>query len=203
MKTIFDVNKVGNILTFKVISSISVINSNDVIVYIDECTNINNIFCDNVDVHNYMFDYTNSTITLRRVTLQGEEEEVTALYYYEVSIKTDDIEQLDGNMKYIKLYVTTTEDVNDYIDGIYYDPEVLYNAEIGMLRNYCSTCLDNLQMQTIMLIVHYRQLMEQAITTSHNKEAMQYYLDLCRILHVSIKCNNKIENQCSNGLCSL
>lgn len=203
MKTIFDVEKIDNKLTFKVSSNISIINSNDLVICIDECTNSDNIFCDNLEVHNYVFDYTNSIIDLRRVTLQGDEEQITSLYYYEITIVSDTIQELDGNMKYIKVYITSTSSANDYIDGIYYDPEILYNAELGAIRNYCSTCLDDLQMQTIMLVVHYRQLMEQAITISHNKEALQYYKDLCRLLRVSTKCMTKENNQCSNGMCSL
>lgn len=46
-------------------------------------------------------------------------------------------------MKYIKAFVTTEEYANDYADGIFYDPVVLYNAEIKALRNFCSTCLDD------------------------------------------------------------
>ena len=205
MKTIYDINKVDDTLVFKVSSDIAIINSNDLVIYLDECTNIKNAFCDDLEVHDYVFNYSNSTITLRAIVLEGDEEQTTVTYQYEITVKSDIIKELDGNMKYIKVYVTSTEAANDYVDGIYYDPEVLYNAEIGMLRNYCSTCLDNLQMQRIMLIVHNRQLMEQAISIAQNKDVMEHYLSLCRLLDVNIK-NNKKDNeckQCTNGMCSL
>ena len=90
-------------------------------------------------------------------------------------------------------------------DGVYYDPNILYNAEIKMLRKYCRTCLDDGQMQLLMLIVFKRQLLEQAIATAHNKEALQFYLDLCKLLNVNI--NTKTVNTgcrtCVNGVCKL
>lgn len=192
-------------MVFNAYTNISLVNTNDIVLYIDECLNIDNIYCENPDNHDYVLNYNNAKISYKEIVREGEEKEVTTIYYYEITVESDVIKELDTNMKYIKMFVTTEYYANDYADGIYYDPNILYNAEIKMLRKYCQTCLDDRQMQLLMLIVFKRQLLEQAIATSHNKEALQFYLDLCKLLNVSI--NTKTVNTgckvCVNGVCKL
>lgn len=192
-------------MVFNAYTNISLVNTNDIVLYIDECLNIDNIYCENPDNHDYVLNYNNAKISYKEIVREGEEKEVTTIYYYEITVESDVIKELDTNMKYIKMFVTTEYYANDYVDGIYYDSNILYNAEIKMLRKYCQTCLDDRQMQLLMLIVFKRQLLEQAIATSHNKEALQFYLDLCKLLNVSI--NTKTVNTgckvCVNGVCKL
>lgn len=208
MNKIVDANIKDNILKFNIIADVSITNSSQVIVYINECSNIKNLYSDDPKLQDYVFDSTNSAISVTPIVREGEPELVTTVYAYEVSITSDIISSFDSNMKYIKLYCTTENYVNDYIDGIIYDPNTLYEAEIKMLRSYCNTCLDDKQMQKVMILVFKRQLLEQAIATSHNKEAMQYYLDLVRLMGVNV--NKKYDNNgcqeckvCFNGMCSL
>lgn len=205
MNKIVNVNFKDNAMTFEVTTSISIVNTNDIVLYVDECSNVANIYCDSVENHDYVLDYSNSEFTLKEIVREGEAKEVTTQYVYEISATSDIIETFDKNIKYIKLFCTTERYANDYADGVYYDPDVLYNAEIRVLHNYCSTCLDDKQMQLIMLIVFKRQLLEQAIATSHNKEALQFYLDLCKMLNVSV--NTIVYSQecrtCINGVCKL
>lgn len=192
-------------MTFIVYTDISIVNTNDIILYIDECLNVANLYCDSPDNHNYVLTYNNTEFTFKEVVREGETKEVTTSYTYELSAKSNIITELDKNIKYIKMFCITEDYANDYADGIYYDPNILYNAEVGMLHKYCNTCLDDKQMQLIMLIVFKRQLLEQAITTSHNKEAVQYYLDLAKLLNVSIN-NNRQDNNCNscvNGVCKI
>lgn len=208
MNKIVDANIKDNILKFNVIADVSITNSSQVIVYINECSNIKNLYSDDPKLQDYVFDSTNSAISVTPIVREGEPELVTTVYAYEVSITSDIISSFDSNMKYIKLYCTTENYVNDYIDGIIYDPNTLYEAEIKMLRSYCNTCLDDKQMQKVMILVFKRQLLEQAIATSHNKEAMQYYLDLVRLMgvYVNKKCDNNECQECKvcfNGMCSL
>lgn len=208
MNKIVDANIKDNILKFNIIADVSITNSSQVIVYINECSNIKNLYSDDPKLQDYVFDSTNSAISVTPIVREGEPELVTTVYAYEVSITSDIISSFDSNMKYIKLYCTTENYVNDYIDGIIYDPNTLYEAEIKMLRSYCNTCLDDKQMQKVMILVFKRQLLEQAITTSHNKEAMQYYLDLVRLMgvYVNKKCDNNGCQECKvcfNGMCSL
>lgn len=208
MNKIVDANIKDNILKFNIIADVSITNSSQVIVYINECSNIKNLYSDDPKLQDYVFDSTNSAISVTPIVREGEPELVTTVYAYEVSITSDIISSFDSNMKYIKLYCTTENYVNDYIDGIIYDPNTLYEAEIKMLRSYCNTCLDGKQMQKVMILVFKRQLLEQAIATSHNKEAMQYYLDLVRLMGVNVnkKCDNNGCQECKvcfNGMCSL
>lgn len=192
-------------MTFEVYSTISIVNTNDIVLYIDECLNVANIYCDSPDNHDYVLNYTNCEFTLKEVVSDGEEKEVTTQYAYEISATSDIISKFDTNIKYIKMFCTTERYANDYADGVYYNPNILYNAEIRVLHNYCSTCLDDRQMQTIMLIVFKRQLLEQAIATSHNKEALQFYLELSKLLDVNIDSNVASTpcNKCINGVCKL
>lgn len=208
MNKIVDANIKDNILKFNIIADVSITNSSQVIVYMNECSNIKNLYSDDPKLQDYVFDSTNSAISVTPIVREGEPELVTTVYAYEVSITSDIISSFDSNMKYIKLYCTTENYVNDYIDGIIYDPNTLYEAEIKMLRSYCNICLDDKQMQKVMILVFKRQLLEQAIATSHNKEAMQYYLDLVRLMGVNVnkKCDNNGCQECKvcfNGMCSL
>lgn len=205
-------NKITNIvfnnstLLFHIVSDVAIVNTNEFAMVIDECTNINNMYCDDVTLHDYHLDYTNSEFVITEIVREGEEAEVTVQYLYEVAVTSELIAEMDNNMKYLKFFNTTERFANDYSDGIYYDPSVIYNNEIAMLKTYCSTCLDDKQMQAIMLLVFKRQLLESAIVTSHNQSAMQFYLDICKLLNVSLKdktgkCNEC--KKCNNGMCSL
>lgn len=203
MNNITNVKIEGDKMSFYILSNISIVNTNDLVIYVDECSNINKIYCSDQDNHNYVLDYLNSEFSLKEIVREGEESDVTLQYSYEITVTSDIIKEFDRNMKYIKAFVTTEEYVNDYADGIFYDPIVLYNAEIKALRNFCSTCLDDKQMQLLVLVVLKRQLLEQAIETGHNKDALQYYLDLTRMLNVSINNNQIKKQQCTNGMCSI
>lgn len=206
MNKIVNANIKDDVLKFEVVSDVSIVGDQiNHTIYVNECSNIDNLYSDDPELQDYVFDSTNSTITVRQIVKEGEPELITTVYNYEVSITSDKISSFDGNMKYIKMYCTTENYVSDHIDGIVYDPNTLYNAEIKMLHSYCSTCLDDKQMQKIMILVFKRQLLEQAIATSHNKEAMQYYLDLTRLMGVNVSKTNEGNGcqKCINGVCSL
>ena len=160
MNKIVDANIKDNILKFNIIADVSITNSSQVIVYINECSNIKNLYSDDPKLQDYVFDSTNSAISVTPIVREGEPELITTVYAYEVSITSDIISSFDSNMKYIKLYCTTENYVNDYIDGIIYDPNTLYEAEIKMLHSYWNTCLDDKQMQKVMILVFKRQLLE-------------------------------------------
>ncbi|QOR56625.1 hypothetical protein [uncultured phage cr52_1] len=206
MNKIVNANIKDDILKFEVVSDVSIVGDLiDHTIYVNECSNIDNLYSDDPELQDYVFDSTNSTITVRLIVKEGEPELVTTVYNYEISITSNKISSFDGNMKYIKMYCTTENYVSDYIDGIVYDPNTLYNAEIKMLHCYCNTCLDDKLMLKIMILVFKRQLLELAIATSHNKEAMQYYLDLTRLMGVNVSKTNEGNGclKCINGVCSL
>ncbi len=160
MNKIIDTHIKDDILKFKVISDVSITNSSQLIVYVNECSNIKNLYSDDPALQDYVLDSTNSTSSITQIVREGEPEVVTTLYTYEVVITSDIIRQFDSNMKHIKLYCSTENYVSDCIDGVIYDPNTLYEAEIKMLRCYCNTCLDDKQMRKIMVLVFKRQLLE-------------------------------------------
>lgn len=200
MNKLVDASIRDSVLKFTVITDSAIINSSQFTVFINECSN-KNIMCDDPNLQDYVLYYNNSVITMNRYTNE-DNEEVTIDYKYVITIESELIKQLDNNLKYIKLYCTTEKNANDYIDGIFYDPEVIYNAEIKSLHCYCSNCLDDKQMQKIMLIVFKRQLLESAILSNHSHEAVQYFKDLCRILNISVKSTDCRLNCCSNNGCT-
>ena len=90
-------------------------------------------------------------------------------YVYTLQIITDDptnfLQYLDKNIKYIRINkgigthlltpAIAREEPNDSwnytkVEGIMYDPNELYHAEIRMLNTFCDTCLDDKQMQLIL-----------------------------------------------------
>ena len=111
---------------------------------------------------------------------------------------------LDENIKYINIYhveyqgqaasvdygdvepfqIRTVHDI--LASGIFYDPKALYHAEIRALNKFCDTCMDDKQMQLIVLLTFKRQLLEQAIQCGHWKDALQLYMDLARILNIYV-----------------
>lgn len=111
---------------------------------------------------------------------------------------------LDENIKYINIYYVEYQGQDASVDygevepfqirtvhevlasGIFYDPKALYHAEIRALNKFCDTCMDDKQMQLIVLLTFKRQLLEQAIQCGHWKDALQLYMDLARILNIYI-----------------
>ena len=111
---------------------------------------------------------------------------------------------LDENIKYINIYEVEYQSQPSSVDygkvepsqirtvhevlasGIFYCPKALYHAEIRALNKFCDTCLDDKQMQLIVLLTFKRQLLEQAIQCGHWKDALQLYMDLARILNIYI-----------------
>lgn len=111
---------------------------------------------------------------------------------------------LDENIKYINIYYVEYQGQAASVDygeveplqirtvhevlasGVFYDPKALYHAEIRALNKFCDTCMDDKQMQLIVLLTFKRQLLEQAIQCGHWKDALQLYMDLARILNIYI-----------------
>lgn len=127
--------------------------------------------------------------------------EYVSVYQIITDDPTNFLQYLDKNIKYIRINkgighnvgapVSTVDESNSdwqytKVEGIMYDPNELYHAEIRMLNTFCDTCLDDKQMQLIMLLTFKRQLLEQSIQCMHYKDALQYYLDLCRILNIYV-----------------
>lgn len=138
------------------------------VLYVDEVWNLKNILND-CPAHNYKFTVTNSRT-----------------YDNQYSVTDDKIVTFDWNMKYLTLVCTKDHTEYRYF-GLYYEPKLVYQAELRKLHSYCQTCLDDRTMQDIMLVVFKRQLLEYAIKGEHYKDAMQLYVDICRLLDISIE----------------
>lgn len=195
MDNITNIKIDANKLTFEVDYAES-LTDYKLVLYVDEVWNLNNILHDS-PAHNYKF--TNVT---------GPDEQ--GIY----TVTDDQVLLLDDNMKYFIL-TCTKDDQQIRFYGIYYNPTLIYHAEIRKLHSYCQTCLDDRTMQDIMLIVFKRQLLESALTGQHYKDAMQLYADICRLLDISTRkdldfirynsncCACDKCSTCCNGVCKL
>lgn len=173
-----------NRLTFTVDSNID-ITDYELKVYIDEVCNIKNILDDSPE-HDISIDEIISADSHNNVIVTNDEA----------------ILPLDWNMKYITLECYSSDTGEElHFHGIYYNPAVIYNAEVRKLHTYCSTCLDDKTMQMIMLVVFKRQLLEYAIEADQFKEAVQIYIDICRLLEISLGCARGGRGD-GNGCCN-
>lgn len=179
MDKLINVQIKGNKLIFTVDTDIDLSQYENMEVYIDEACNLKNILND-VPEHN--------NVITEAITIEDKE----------VTVVNEEILLLDWNIKYIT-FRCYTEDEEVRFNGIYYNPEIIYTAEIRKLQCKCSTCLDDETMQNLMLIVFKRQLLEYAIQAGHFKDAIVLYIDICRLLEISLKGTS---NNCgSNGNC--
>lgn len=183
--------------------------TDQITLYIDEACNNNYIHSDDPEEHNYVLTSDTSNIT---VTLIEDNK-------YEVIANDISIRDYTEHLKYVRMIAVNSESTDelDYLtaEGLFYNALIIYEAEIYNINKYCSTCLDDKNMQLIAYVTFRRQLLEDAILLKHYKEAMQTYLDLCRVLGIvcdfklrkckAVKgsCYNTVCSTCSNGTCSI
>ena len=170
----------GDKLTFKIETEVD-LSSYSKEVYIDEVWNLKNILEDS-PIHNISFS--------ENITVDSENN---------VTVTNDDILELDWNMKYVTLRCFTEQE-EIHFHGIYYNPSIVYMAEIRKLHTHCSTCLDDQTMQNIMLVVFKRQLLEYALASDYYRDALQLYVDICRLLEISIKPKCAASTCCNNAI---
>lgn len=123
-------------------------------------------------------------------------------------VSDERINEFDNNAKLVTLKITYREfDFETEFKGLFYDYRVIYFAEINALQKYCSTCLDDKMLQTIVKVVFKRQLLEDEIKSNNFVKALKTYADICRILNISVKpIETSEETECSvckNGVCSI
>lgn len=180
MDKLINIKIENNALTFTVDTDLDLSNYS-MEVFIDEACNIKNILQDGPE-HNISIGDLITIDTDNNVTVTN----------------SDAILPLDWNMKYITFRCYSYQTGEDLqFHGIFYVPEIIYDAEIRKLNAHCSTCLDDKMMQTLMLVVFKRQLLEYALQTDHFKDAIQLYLDICRLLDVSLNCSKGDCKSCS------
>lgn len=170
----------GDKLTFKIETEVD-LSSYSKEVHIDEVWNLKNILEDS-PIHNISFS--------ENITVDSDNN---------VTVTNDDILELDWNMKYVTLRCFTEQE-EIHFHGIYYNPSIVYMAEIRKLHTHCSTCLDDQTMQNIMLVVFKRQLLEYALASDYYRDALQLYVDICRLLEISIKPKCAASTCCNNAI---
>lgn len=197
--------------------------NSEFVILFDECSNIKNIDSEKLEDHDYVIDSSKldndwnvkyeclklpddpkpSKVT-KEIPEDKDGEDWMCSLLFETQDPSTFLQYLDGNMKYVSILKGMyTEYDGTYknpikVEGVFYDPNELYHAEIRMLNTFCDTCLDDKQMQLIMLLTFKRQLLEQSIQCGHYKESLQYYLDLCRILNIYVATKDK--NKCGSCL---
>lgn len=100
--------------------------------------------------------------------------------------------------------------------AIAYDEKNLYYQKVNLLTTYCYTCLDKHQKEKILMLQFKSQLFDYAIANGLTEDAIDYYVDTCRLLdipsnHTCCKYNRvwnchrpcKTCRTCYNGFCSL
>lgn len=196
---------VHNKLISLTVSTKTQLSKDSIVLCVDECWNSDNIFLDNIGVHNYIFCSDNSEILI-------EQSDDT----YDLTFINDDIYMFDLHMKYIKLINTeydplTDKDIINVIgDKLFYLPDTIYQAEITTIYKCCQNCLDDKHMQLLVYVTFKRQLLENAIELNESKMALNLYKELCRILGVTLdqskgKHLTVSENclTCVNGVCNI
>lgn len=108
------------------------------------------------------------------------------------------------------LIVTVVGGNNDVSFAI--DQKSLYYRKVNMLVTFCNTCLDKHQKEKILMCDFKSQLLDYAITNNLTEDAIGFYVDICRLLDISLGrtcCTyNRVQNckscrTCVNGYCSL
>lgn len=94
--------------------------------------------------------------------------------------------------------------------GFYFDKDELYNKEICLLTEFCSTCLDKHQKEREVLFVIKYELLKYAIENNIIEDQISIYKDIARMLNIDVKlnaqniCNCRCTGRkCCNGCCAL
>ena len=176
MDKITDITIENNEINFRVYTDVD-LTKYTLQVFVQEAEQFKDIFAD---------DLTNAKVFDSVITVNKDEHQE----YYTVKIVNNDILYLDWNMKYFTVKGQYQEQ-SFTLNGLYFNYNVIYYAEIRRLHKYCSTCLDDKTMQTIVLTVFKRQLLDNALKVDDYKTAMQIYFDICRMLVIPTKNENK------------
>lgn len=98
----------------------------------------------------------------------------------------------------------------DGVLGFYYDEKELYNKEICLLTEFCSTCLDKAQKEREVLFIIKHELLKYAIENNLIEDQIAIYKDIARMLNIDVKLNalnirncRCIGKKCCNGCCPI
>ena len=163
-------------------------------LYIDTLNNYTNRSSVNPDKHSY------------KVLVLGTD------YSSEVQIDNQRLSIVIDSTKLENFCMSAFIATIDNSGQFFFNQADIYYKEVELLCKSCSTCLDDQQMDRMVLFLLKQDLLSYAINNNLIDDAVQYYTDLARMLNICLDTNTKFYNNhdcfacnktCRNGICSL
>lgn len=166
----------------------------DLYLYIDTLNNYSNRSSVNPDKHSY-----------KLLVLGTDYRSDVKIDEQRLSIVIDSTKLEDFCMS---AFIATIDNSSQF----YFNQADIYYKEVELLCKNCSTCLDDQQMDRMVLFILKQDLLSYAINNNLIDDAVQYYIDLARMLNICLDTNTTYYNNhdcfacnktCRNGVCSL
>lgn len=166
----------------------------DLYLYIDTLNNYSNRSSVNPDKHSY-----------KLLVLGTDYRSDVKIDEQRLSIVIDSTKLEDFCMS---AFIATIDNSSQF----YFNQADIYYKEVELLCKNCSTCLDDQQMDRMVLFILKQDLLSYAINNNLIDDAVQYYTDLARMLNICLDANTTYCNNhdcfacnkiCRNGVCSL
>lgn len=166
----------------------------DLYLYIDTLNNYSNRSSVNPDKHSY-----------KLLVLGTDYRSDVKIDEQRLSIVIDSTKLEDFCMS---AFIATIDNSSQF----YFNQADIYYKEVELLCKNCSTCLDDQQMDRMVLFLLKQDLLSYAINNNLIDDAVQYYTDLARMLNICLDTNTTYYNNhdcftcnktCRNGVCSL
>lgn len=166
----------------------------DLYLYIDTLNNYSNRSSVNPDKHSY-----------KLLVLGTDYRSDVKIDEQRLSIVIDSTKLEDFCMS---AFIATIDNSSQF----YFNQADIYYKEVELLCKNCSTCLDDQQMDRMVLFILKQDLLSYAINNNLIDDAVQYYTDLARMLNICSDANTTYYNNhdcfacnktCRNGVCSL
>lgn len=163
-------------------------------LYIDTLNNYTNRSSVNPDKHSY------------KVLVLGTD------YSSEVQIDNQRLSIVIDSTKLENFCMSAFIATIDNSSQFFFNQADIYYKEVELLCKSCSTCLDDQQMDRMVLFLLKQDLLSYAINNNLIDDAVQYYTDSARMLNICLDTNTKFYNNhdcfacnktCRNGICSL
>lgn len=163
-------------------------------LYIDTLNNYTNRSSVNPDKHSY------------KVLVLGTD------YSSEVQIDNQRLSIVIDSTKLENFCMSAFIATIDNSSQFFFNQADIYYKEVELLCKSCSTCLDDQQMDRIVLFLLKQDLLSYTINNNLIDDAVQHYTDLARMLNICLDTNTKFYNNhdcfacnktCRNGICSL
>lgn len=166
----------------------------DLYLYIDTLNNYSNRSSVNPDKHSY-----------KLLVLGADHRSDVKIDEWRLSIVIDSTKLEDFCAS---AFIATIDNSSQF----YFNQADIYYKEVELLCKNCSTCLDDQQMDRMILFLLKQDLLSYAINNNLIDDAVQYYTDLARMLNICLDTKTTFYNNhdcfacnktCRNGVCSL